>query len=126
LISKAIAIEENPGVSGCFAYIYGYVANDGCVVGQPDVARLVMTRTDSAVLAGLEGRRSGIGVDDEGALEVDAHASRSSDGAVNLVGRGHGPGPCPSWLFVRPWSLGQICHRGSGRALKTWCHVCAV
>lgn len=68
------------------------MADDGRVVWQPDVARLVMRRTDSAVFAALR-RRGSVRIDDEGALDIDPDAPGTCDGVVNLFGRGHGARP---------------------------------
>lgn len=83
-------------------YIYCDVADDGRVVWQADITRLVMRRTDSAVVAAVLRRRCGIRVDDEGALDIDLDAAGARDGAVNLLGRGHGARPlcCAPGLLV--------------------------
>lgn len=84
-------------------YIYCDMADDGCVVWQADITRLVMRRTDSAVVAAVLRRRRGIRIDDEGALDVDLDAARTGDGAVNLFRRGHGARPfgcAPGLLLV--------------------------
>lgn len=83
-------------------YIYCDVADNGRVVWQADIARLVMRRTDSAVVAAVLRRRCGIRVDDEGALDIDLDAAGPRDGVVNLLGRGHGARPlcCAPGLVV--------------------------
>lgn len=69
------------------------MADDGRVVWQADITRLVMRWTDSAVVAAILRRRCGIRVDDEGALDIDLDAAGPRDGAVNLLRRGHGARP---------------------------------
>lgn len=83
-------------------YIYCDVADDGCVVWQADITRLVMRRTDSAVVAAVLRRCCGIRVDDEGALDIDLDAAGACDGVVNLLSRGHGARPlcCAPGLVV--------------------------
>lgn len=70
-------------------YIYCDMADDGCVVWQANITRLVMRWTDSAVIAAVLRWSCGIRIDDEGALDIDLDASRTCDGAVNLFCRGH-------------------------------------
>lgn len=82
-------------------YIYCDMADDGCVVWQADITRLVMRWTDSAVIAAILRRRGGIRIDDEGALDIDLDASWTCDGVVNLLRRGHGARPLD-------WALGLL------------------
>jgi hypothetical protein len=79
-------------------YVDGNVADDSIVVGQADVAGLVVRGTmatstiDIGTIAGAaiaQGRCRCVWVDNEGALDVDLDAARADDGAVNVVGRRH-------------------------------------
>lgn len=87
-------------------YVDRNVAHHGRVVRQPDVARLWMRWTHAAIDgsqpsgrgAGTRGRGGRVRVDDECALDIDLDAAGAVNGAVNLLGRRHGP---ESALWVR-------------------------
>lgn len=83
-------------------YIYCDMADDGCVVWQANITRLVMRWTDSAVIAAVLRWRCDIRIDDEGALDIDLDAAGACDGVVNLFRRGHGARPlgCALVLLV--------------------------
>jgi hypothetical protein len=94
----AIAASSSSSSPSRDTYVDGNVADDSIVVGQADVAGLVMRGTMAASAVGVgtiagaaiaKGRRRRVRVDDEGALDVDLDAARAYDGAVNVVGRRH-------------------------------------
>ena len=72
-------------------YIDGNMADDGCVVGQANVARLAVSRAALAIAdaVGAGGRRC-VRIDDEGTRDIDLDAARPGDCAVDFLGRCNG------------------------------------
>lgn len=96
------------------------MADDGRVVGQADVSRVV--------LVVLAARCGGLVAHDEGTLDVDAHIAGVQDGVMNVGlgsgasrARGHAVQRCILRWFRRSSSSSGIARRGA-RMSARWRH----
>lgn len=84
---------EMQGEANGASYVYCDMADHSRVVWQPDVACLVMRRTDSSIVAAVLRGCCSVRVNNEGAGDIDLDASRACDCIVDFFGRCHGPRP---------------------------------